>query len=116
MLSEKDMNELGKKFVNVSQLLSWRSDAVKNLEGELKAKGVKFQKPGSDKGKESAQSPNGKKRFREEEVVRDDKGRFADEEPKNKLVALSREGLDDAMERQRKRSKRDKVARVQARK
>ena len=67
MLSEKDMNELGKKFVNVSQLLSWRSDAVKNLESELKSKGVKFQKPGSDKGKESAQSPNGKKRFREEE-------------------------------------------------
>ena len=67
VLSEKDMNELGKKFVNVSQLISWRPDAVKNLESELKAKGVKFQKPGSDKGKESAQSPNGKKRFREEE-------------------------------------------------
>ena len=61
-------------------------------------------------------SKSERERFREEEVARDDKGRFADEQPKNALVALSRDGLDDAMERQRKREKKDKNARVMARK
>ncbi len=56
-----------------------------------------------------------RERFREEEVVRDEKGRFADEDQKGSLVALSRDGLDAAAERQRKRDKQNKVQRVRAR-
>ena len=56
-----------------------------------------------------------RQRFRESEVVRDEDGRFADEgeKKKNTLVELSRDSLERSMERQRRRNKKKRVARVQ---
>jgi hypothetical protein len=56
-----------------------------------------------------------RQRFRESEVVRDEDGRFSDEgdKKKNTLVELSGDSLERSMERQRRRNKKKRVARVQ---
>ena len=58
-----------------------------------------------------------RRRFREDEVVRDEDGRFAEEgeKRKNSLVALSGDSLERAMERQRRRNRKARVARAQDR-